>query len=216
QRHVSRVATPGTRSYRTSALETSPGGRPFPDIPGRPQFVDNEVNAISGQAMEHRTAVLLMRHLRLRHIELLNVLSRSRTMHAAADELKLSQPAISKMLREIESTFGTTLFERSKSGVRPTAAGLIAIRLAQIVFNEVSIAAEEMSALQGAGRPVLRLGTVSVTSLVPQAIILLRHSVPDAIMKIREGPVDVLVERLLSGELDCVVGALDPGFLGRS
>src|SRR5690606_16992940 len=60
-----------------------------------------------------------------------------------------------------------------------------------------------------------RLGTVSVTALVPQAITLLRRSVPDAIVQIREGPVDILVERLLSGELDCVVGALDPGFLGR-
>ena len=165
--------------------------------------------------MEQRAAVLLMRHLRLRHIELLNVLSRSRTMHAASNELKLSQPAISKMLREIESTFGASLFERSKSGIRPTAAGSIAIRLAHIIFNEVSIAADEISMLQGAGHPVLRLGTVSVTSLVPQAITLLRRSVPDAIVQIREGPVDALVERLLSAELDCVVGALDPGFLGR-
>ncbi|TAM53956.1 MAG: LysR family transcriptional regulator, partial [Burkholderiaceae bacterium] len=55
----------------------------------------------------------LVRRLRLRHLELLVALAEAGTMRGAAERLHLSQPAISKMLNEIESGFGVRLFDRS-------------------------------------------------------------------------------------------------------
>jgi DNA-binding transcriptional LysR family regulator len=59
----------------------------------------------------------LVRTLRLRHLELLVVLSETTTMRDAATRLHLSQPAISKMLGEIERCFVARLFERSHQGI---------------------------------------------------------------------------------------------------
>jgi DNA-binding transcriptional LysR family regulator len=65
----------------------------------------------------------LIRTLRLRHLELLVALSEARTMRGAAARLHLSQPAISKMLGEIEDCFGARLFERSHQGIHANALG---------------------------------------------------------------------------------------------
>src|SRR6266496_1802569 len=45
------------------------------------------------------------------------------TLGRAAVSLGVSQPGLSKRLRALESAAGTKLLERSRSGVRPTAAG---------------------------------------------------------------------------------------------
>jgi DNA-binding transcriptional LysR family regulator len=156
----------------------------------------------------------LFRRLRLRHIELLDVLADEPTIHAAAMRLNLSQPAVSKMLREVEEVFGARLFERSTAGVRPTPIGIAAVRRARLIRHEVEGCAEEIAALRDGGGPLLRLGTVSVTSIVPDALVKLRRRVPNAIVHISEGPVDTLLARLLAAELDCVFGALSPDFLG--
>jgi DNA-binding transcriptional LysR family regulator len=156
----------------------------------------------------------LLRRLRLRHIELLDVLADEPTIHAAAMRLNLSQPAVSKMLREVEGAFGARLFVRSKAGVRATAIGIAAVRRARLIRHEVEGCAEEIAALRDGGGPLLRLGTVSVTSIVPDALIKLRRKVPNAIVHISEGPVDTLLARLLAAELDCVFGALSPDLRG--
>ncbi|MDZ4357475.1 MAG: LysR family transcriptional regulator [Variovorax sp.] len=158
----------------------------------------------------------LMRRLRLRHIELLAVLGQVPTMHAASLKLNLSQPAISKMLREIEEAFGSALFERSKSGVKPNAMGKVAVRRASVIRHELAATAQEIDLAQNGAGPLLRLGALSVTSVVPAAIVRLRRAVPGVIVHLREGPVDILIGRLLVGELDCVVGALAPGILSTS
>lgn len=155
-----------------------------------------------------------MRRLRLRHIELLDALGKLPTMHAAAQHMNLSQPAVSKMLREIEEAFDERLFDRSRSGVVPSAAGLVAIRWAQVMSNEVSVAAEEIVLTRGGIGQLLSVGSLSVTSILPAAIATMRRTVPGIVIQLREGPVDILVERLLAGEIDCVVGALAPRLLG--
>jgi DNA-binding transcriptional LysR family regulator len=158
----------------------------------------------------------LMRRLRLRHIELLVALGDLPTLHAAAQRLSLSQPAVSKMLREVEEVFDAVLFDRTKSGVHANTLGIVAVRWARIIFHDVQAATEELAVVKGGSGSLLRLGTISVTSIVPDAIVNLRKSVPTAVVHIREGAVDVLIDRLLTGELDCVFGALAPVLLGRA
>ena len=164
--------------------------------------------------MTEISPTFLLRRLRLRHIELLDVLADEPTIHAAAMRLNLSQPAVSKMLREVEDAFGARLFERSKAGVRATAIGIAAVRRARLIRHEVEGCAEEIAALRDGGGLLLRLGTVSVTSIVPDALVRLRRKAPDAIVHISEGPVGALLARLLAAELDCVFGALSPDLLG--
>lgn len=50
-------------------------------------------------------------------------IARQRSFAKAADALAVSQPAISKTLKELEEILEASLFERGKSGVSLTAAG---------------------------------------------------------------------------------------------
>lgn len=159
------------------------------------------------------TTSRLVRKLRLRHLELLAVLAEAQTMRGAAAQLHLSQPAISKMLGEIEVSFGARLFERSHQGVQPNALGAGAVFHARAVLNQLTRATEDVGAMQQGAQAVLRVGAPSVTATVPLAIARLRARMPGAMVQIREGRVQELIQRLLAGELDCVCGAVTPELL---
>jgi len=157
----------------------------------------------------------LMRRLRLRHIELVELLGTAGSLRVAAEQMNLSQPAVSKMLREIEAVFEVRLFERGKSGVVPTAAGDHAVRHCRVIHNEVRLVAEAVaSAVAGRGA-LLRVGTFSATAAVPAAIVHLRKSHPLAEVRLREGPAAALVELLLQNEIDCVVGSMPTGSISQ-
>jgi DNA-binding transcriptional LysR family regulator len=159
--------------------------------------------------MAHGTDYLL-RRLRLRHLELLVMLGEAGTVRGTATRLSLSQPAISKMLGEIEGALGARLFERSHQGVRANALGLAAIYRARVVLNELGRIGDDLAALGDGATAVLRLGAPSVTATVPAAIVQLRARMPGTAVRITEGRVRELIQRLLDGELDCVFGAITP------
>ena len=152
----------------------------------------------------------LIRTLRLRHLELLAVLSEARTMRGAATRLHLSQPAISKMLGELEGCFGARLFERSHLGIHANALGASAAFRARAMLHELARATADVDAMQSGVTAVLRVGAPSVTAAVPAAIVKLRERLPGAAVQLREGRVHELIHRLLEGELDCVFGAITP------
>src|SRR6218665_499380 len=150
----------------------------------------------------------LLRRLRLRHLELLVVLAHSPTRRVAASRLPLSQPAISKMLMEVEEGLGVRLFERSRQGVVLTGAGVAAVHRARVVMGELAHACEVVEAIRNGASAVLRVGTFSVTSVVPAAVVQLRKRLPGVAVHLHDGRVRELIQRLLEGELDCVFGAL--------
>lgn len=155
----------------------------------------------------------LIRRLRLRHLELLAALAEAGTMRAAAVRLNLSQPALSKMLREAEASFGASLFERSPQGLKANQLGEAAIYRARVILGELARGKEEIDALSQGSEGVLRLGTLSVTASVPRALAQLRRRHRGVRVRIDEGRVRDLVQRLLAGELDAVFGAITPELL---
>ena len=87
----------------------------------------------------------LVRHLKFRELNYLVTLGRISSIHRAAALHGISQPALSKTLRELESILGFKIFERSRRGVTPTKLGEIVIAQAvQMISN--------LDALDGAAR----------------------------------------------------------------
>ncbi len=155
----------------------------------------------------------LVRRLRLRHLELLVAIAEARTMRAAATRLHLSQPALSKMLAEVEAGFGARLFERSPQGLSPNALGAAVTYRARVMLAELARGKDEVDALRSGAEGVLRVGTLSVTAAVPQAVVRLRSRIPGVRVQVQEGRVRDMIQRLLDGELDCVFGAITPELL---
>ncbi|MCB2070219.1 MAG: LysR family transcriptional regulator, partial [Ottowia sp.] len=79
----------------------------------------------------------LASRLRFRHLQLLVALRDHGSLHAAAEALSLTQPSLSKMLKEIELSFGRPLFERSARGVAPTPAGAVVLHGAALLLDEL-------------------------------------------------------------------------------
>ncbi|MFV0281163.1 MAG: LysR substrate-binding domain-containing protein [Rhodoblastus sp.] len=152
----------------------------------------------------------------MRHIHLLTLLNELSSLRAAADALHLTQPAVSKMLREIEQAFGVVLFERSRRGVAPNAFGRSVIHRAHVIRNELSHSIDEVQAALLGTSAIIRLGTMSITSIVPAATVDLMQRMPGARIQIREGPIHSLLELLLDAKLDCVFGAVPSEALNRN
>lgn len=146
--------------------------------------------------------------LRLRHLQVLMNLAETQNISRSALELHMTQPALSKWLKELESDIGLTLFERHARGLRPTHHGHSLIVFAARVANELDRARDEMDALLrgSSGRVVVGASGAAIASAVPSAILALLKSMPSADVEVVEGPMDRLVHQLRQREIDLAVG----------
>lgn len=148
-----------------------------------------------------------------RQFVLLAQLDRERSVLRAADAAGMSQPAASKLLRDMEDLLGVTLFERHARGVEPTAYGEIAMRHAHAVLSEIRQAQEEVDALKRGEGLSVSIGSVlsPSTDLVPKAIAVLEREHPCMKISVEVDASRLLVDKLVEGRLDIVVGrVLDP------
>lgn len=149
----------------------------------------------------------------MRHFELLHLLGKQASVRAAARQMALTQPAVSKLLQEIEECFEATLFERTSSGVIANAAGKYLIAQATQWINHLERSGEEVIRLGHGAAVTLRIGTFSILPRIVRAVTTLRKLVPHSIIIIREAPMVAQLSALADGQLDCVVGALPPEVL---
>jgi DNA-binding transcriptional LysR family regulator len=102
----------------------------------------------------------LFNRLRYKHLHMLVALSSSQNLHRASQSLNMSQPAATRMLREIEDMFACDLFERLPRGMRPTALGKELIRFAESALSGLDRCAEELMMRQQGGYGYLSIGTI--------------------------------------------------------
>lgn len=152
----------------------------------------------------------VVRRLRFRHLELLAFMEQATTVRAAADLMQLTQPAITRMLQEIESIFEAKLFERGARGVTANAQGAKLIAHAIALLNELDGTRYEIEISHTQQHDLLRIGAFSGSRTIAQAFALLVERLPDARMVIHEAAISVLLDQLLRGELDCLIGSLPP------
>ncbi len=156
----------------------------------------------------------LVGHLKLRHLQLLSLLDEEGSITRAASALHLTQPAVSAMLRELESRFGMPLVQRSRLGVSLTPAARGALRRFRIALAEIEASREEAMLADRQARARIRVGalTVAMLELLPESIARFVGSPEPIQVEITEGTVDGLSGQLLRGELDLVVGRLGLGW----
>lgn len=146
--------------------------------------------------------------LRLRHLRLLELIHTHRSLRAVGAVLKLTQPAVSQMVKDLEYALGTVLFERSARGVTLTPAGELALQRARSGLAAFDHLAQELHAELP---PVVRVGTnpAVMFQLLPAAIARLEAGGARLRLSVRAGMVNDMLEALWSGSLDCYVGRVD-------
>lgn len=157
---------------------------------------------------------VLRSNIKLRHLQLLVALDQFRHLGRTSEFLSVSQPAVSKMLAEIETMLGQVLFQRSSRGTEPTAGGVLMVRFARSVLAQYERTRDEIAATESGAAGRIRVGAmgVALSPLLAHATDLIKARSAQAIVLVETGDLTHLLPKLRLGELDLFVGRLEPGY----
>jgi DNA-binding transcriptional LysR family regulator len=140
----------------------------------------------------------------LRHLRYFVAVAEELNFRRAAERLHVSQPPLSRQIRDLETEVGHALFDRDRGGVRLTEVGRIFLRGARRTLDE---AAQTVHAVREAARG--RLGELSVGttgslsfSILPAGLVAFRMSHPHVEVEIREMTRDPMIAALAEGRID--------------
>lgn len=155
-------------------------------------------------------------HLRIKHLRLIEFIHDSGSLSGAAQRLSLSQPAVTGMVHDLEAAFGVRLFERTARGASLNDAGWLALERLRHALSSLEAARQAVTGTTATA--LIRVGVLPVTavSLVPRALGMLEQQGELPRLMFRQDSVQGLVDALLDGELDCVLGVLDSNTGTRS
>jgi len=148
--------------------------------------------------------------LKLKQLRLLVAIAEHSSILRASEEICISQPAATKLLKDLEIDFNVQLFDRTNRGVIPTKFGEALVRHGKLILAQISHAAQELDDLnEGLGGRVV-VGTLLTASarLLPRVIKHLHKQRPNVSIVVRDGTNDFLMPLLQTGDLDMVVGRL--------
>jgi DNA-binding transcriptional LysR family regulator len=143
----------------------------------------------------------------LRQLRMVLALDRHRSFARAADELGLTQPALSRNLRVLEETLGARLFDRDRAHVEPTAVGELLIERAAPLLAQARRVERELTEMITVSEGVLRVGAGPFAAELSVGIALgrlaRRHPGVSLDLEVADWP--VLTERILARDLDLVI-----------
>lgn len=148
--------------------------------------------------------------IKLRHLETFIEVARRKSIQKAADALHVSQPAVTKTMRELEESLGVAVYERDGRGIRLTGNGDVFQRHASAALASLRQGFDSVAAGRSGSFTPVRIGALpTVASLImPQAVHLFLRENPTARLRIITGENRAILEQLRLGELDLVVGRL--------
>lgn len=144
------------------------------------------------------------------------------SVRAAARELGLAQPAVTRNIHELERELGVALFERQARGVVLTNLGMAFQRRAKSVDNELMLAREEIDQLRGLSHGSVRiaLSMVAHMALLPYVLRNFRLRYPHVYIDLIEAVFPVVASQLSDASIDCYIGPpperLPEGFINES
>jgi DNA-binding transcriptional LysR family regulator len=158
----------------------------------------------------HWNPWFLRARLRTRHLLLLSAIGEEGNICRAAEMLSMSQPAASRLLRELEQIIGADLFERQARGVKANWYGEALIRHARNALSSLTEAASEIDALKDGRTGQVNVGSIGgpAAGLVPRAVIRVANGYPLVRVRVTVDTSDNLVQLLVEGRIDIMVGRL--------
>jgi DNA-binding transcriptional LysR family regulator len=132
------------------------------------------------------------------------------SLRSAAKRLGVSQPALTKLIRELERELTTTLLLRSTTGVIATAQGMVLYERAKAADRELAHAVDQIQQLGGRMTGMLSIGAVplAVMLLIPETLRTFGREFPDIQLRISEELYIEQLTRLRKGEVDIALGPL--------
>ena len=155
----------------------------------------------------------LLNRIDIRQLQVLRALLQERNLSRVADQLGVTQQAVSDQLRKLRDTLDDRLFVRTSNGVIPTPfAESLQLKVEHILESIEALLEPETFE----PKTVTRTFTLSSTDLeqkviLPQLLRIIRLEAPGVKLSVRKLEIDQISNALLTGEVDLVIS--NPAFV---
>jgi DNA-binding transcriptional LysR family regulator len=147
-----------------------------------------------------------MKHITLRQIKIFESVARNLSFSRAAEDLHLTQPAVSMQIKQMEGLAGLPLFQHSGKRIALTEGGSLVLRHCQVILADLNAAEQSLADLMTGAVQRLRVGLITSGSrFFPHMInaFLQQHAGLELDMQVR--PREQLLSMLRADQLDLAV-----------
>ena len=151
------------------------------------------------------------RRLKLRDLHILMSVAQCGTMGKAAEQLAITQPAVSKAISDIEHTLKVRLLDRTAHGVEPTLYGRSLLKWGNAVFDDLRQGVREIEYLSDPTAGELRIGCTEPMAwgIVPAVIERLTRQYPRLVFNVKQAdPVTLRDRELRERNVELVIGRI--------
>jgi DNA-binding transcriptional LysR family regulator len=152
-----------------------------------------------------------MKNLTIRQLQVFVQVARHLSFARAAEELHLTQPAVSMQVKELESAVGLPLFDRSGKRIALTTPGEYFLVHARRMLSALKDAADSMARMKGVESGRLTIGIVSTAKyFVPRLLAAFRREHPAVELRLEVGNRQALIAQLQNNEVDLAIMGTPP------
>jgi DNA-binding transcriptional LysR family regulator len=149
------------------------------------------------------------RRLRLRDLHIFFAVVQSGSMAKAAARLRVTQPAVSKAISDLEAALGVRLFDSSTQGVEPTMYGGALLKCGAAVFDELRQGIRNIEFLADPAAGELKIGCPeSVAAFLSSVIDSFSRQYPRVVLDVEDVNSPAAAPKLRDRTLDIVLGRL--------
>lgn len=155
-----------------------------------------------------------MKNLTLRQLRLFEAVASRLSYSRAAEQMNLTQPAVSMQIQQLEAELGLQLLVKTGKRVSLSQAGEEMLRQARRVLNQVQIAEEAMAAFhvaEGANGGLLHLGVVATAHyFAPALLMAFAAQWPGVKLKLTVDRRETILAMLQDHQLDVAIAGYPP------
>ena len=144
-------------------------------------------------------------------LEYFRVVAKHEHFRKSAEELSISQPALSRSIAKLEEELGVPLFDRTGRSVELNTFGQHFLKRVEKALNEISMGIEEINHLKNPYTGTVSLAflpTLGIT-LLPDLISDFNKRYPDVEIRLFQSKTNVNIKQLVNREVDlCLIGPI--------
>lgn len=154
--------------------------------------------------------------MRLEQLRHLICVAEAGSLRKAAGTLGISQPTLTKSLRQLEEELSASVVHRTNHGVVLTAYGRIVIARGRTALTELDRMVEEVESMRGGSSAHVRVAVspVAAATLVPGALRQFRKGHPDVAVTIVDGLYPTVLPMIRESQIDFAIGPVPEQMLG--
>lgn len=125
----------------------------------------------------------------------------------AAEALFISQPAVTKHIKELEEQLGTSLFKRNGNNIALTPAGQILVKHTQHIFETYAALENELAQLQDSVSGHIRIGasTTLAQYVLPKILALFKKAHPSIQFTFASGNSEAIEQQVMTEKIDVAI-----------